>query len=864
MSVKEIRITDEYTNFIVSDVSSTQALKEGNTEPLYNKRTIFTKDYTQKLFERTKEASYILPPNIRYMQPLETGSLVIVEEPPALRTIFVRFSIGGEIKRAKGKKCLELYDPDKTYRNNMDLRSEKTKYHSFTLAMPYVIHFLNFGKTYQFQGGSVFFRKNQMRGFADVLYKAPLMNINDGQNVCYGSGPDFGTKLSLNLAVENVLNGWWSSVYNTDYTYNYNEYISKGIEGLTSYMEWQYYSKQNPLFIYDIPWILHENNVSDQLERSKKYYHGHKDINRGLHAFTSVMTVPIATGKTAKIGKRVKKEKPLAKDICQSTMAYDDNKQEYPLEVGFQFKNKKGDPITIDCFNGILNTGIITSVQLDRNGKCETWKVNKKVWNYIIQSHRTLNYEDSTMLNGVKVKTGDIISLQDPIYKVKSYRRVGLIRQGRSHDKREIQLSGNYYFEDKIKDVALMSLDAPEYNGIKLKVGEEYIGVFQEDGMAGVLLRASFIQYKNVDIDSSGKIIFAFEDRMREPYNIRSENPNSSLYKQKDLRPITTFPFYSGFSLYCPRSSSSKPEDYLYTHSGRIISDMRFNYRAMSPDYSGYTENLITKDRFFISGPTDQEYTIGETVIHVNFRDPVETLRVKRITSFIRNKENGNIDFLLEDKNGKMTTHNYIDASKGKIFTGSIRKIVSNINDIYAGTKIVPKAKESGIPGYTKKSVNIIIGFITDTGGEPMVLCSNCTTLWFSDLIEKFELHKFDSKEWKTLEHMPIELSKIKAQPGDLLNGDGVYTGVGNYYLAFLQDYSRMRFIPDAFVNSPNVYPDSYTFDKYTEGHTLFSGLPAPRVSKSTELFSGIPNMFGLIHEVPQSPFKFPEELRRI
>ncbi|MHA1802240.1 MAG: hypothetical protein ACTSWJ_10930, partial [Candidatus Heimdallarchaeaceae archaeon] len=263
----------------------------------------------------------------------------------------------------------------------------------------------------------------------------------------------------------------------------------------------------------------------------------------------------------------------------------------------------------------------------------------------------------------------------------------------------------------------------------------------------------------------------------------------------------------------------------------------------------------------FISGPVDQEYKIGETVICVDFRDPVETLRVKDITSFIRNKETGNIDFVLKDKDGKVTTHKYIDGTRGTIHTGSIRKIVSNINGVYSGTKIV--AKESGRSCFPKKATNIIIGFITDTGGEPMVLCSNCATLWFSDL-ENFELYEMGSERWKTLEHAPIEMSKIRPQSGDTLLGDGVYTGDNHYYLSFLEGYSRFRFIPENYVNVMGLYADSYAYDKYTEQHTLFSTLPAPRIQKNESTFPGIPNMFGLVHERPSSPFKFTEGIRRI
>ena len=862
-SVKEIRINDKYTNFLVSTITSPKDLETGETEPVYKKRTIFTEDFSKKLFQNSADAQ-ILPPNVRYLERLEKGSIVIVEEPPAIRTIFIRFDIKQELNRAKLKKCLELYDPDKYYRKKQYLDGNED-YYRFTLAMPYIIHFLAFGLGNNFMGGSIFFRKSQLRGLADGLYKAPFTNINAGQNICYGSNRKFSEKSSLNLAVENVLNSWWSSVFNTDYSYNYNLYVSKGIEGLTSYLEWQYYSKKNPLFIYDVPWVEFTNQVEQQISKTREYFHGRlPPEEKSFSAFTKVLSIPIVTGKTKKVGNRTKRTVVISKDICQSYVALDAKFNEYVLEVGHQFENNKGEKITIDCFNGISKTSSITSIQIDRNGKCETWRATDKVWDYIISAHRKLNYESKAIVDGVEVKTGDIISLTDPIYKTKTYRRVGLIRKSRDNKELEIQLSGNYYFGNKLKDISLLSFDKPKFNDLELVKGKEYVLISTRHDRPSLICKAVRRKFRNIDVTPSGNILFTFQDQSGESFNVNIENQNTQVLLEKDLKPITTLPFYSGFGLFDVVESINVKKT-LGSYRGRIVnmSNVRLLRASNRRSTPSQIHKLVNKNRFFISGPVDQEYKIGDTVISVDFLHPLETLKIRTITSFVTNKETGDINFILKDKHGKVYTHNYIDGQSGSIRTGSVRKIVNNINGIHAGTKII--AKESKIARFPKKDVNIIIGFIIDTGGEPMVLCSNCSTLWFSDL-EKFELYPIKSKKWKTLEHTPIDLSKFKLQSGDLLVGATSFSSNNHSYLAFIDRYTRLRSIPESYVNTvSNSFMDSYPVPKLSNGMITFATLPTPRLyGTRREISGGIPNMFGLIYDDPNSTLKFEKELRRI
>ena len=861
----ELRINKEYTNLLVTQKPESLPSDDlSSTIPLYNRRTIFTKDFMNKIMASKNESPLILPPNVRYIERSDQYITVLVEEPPAIRTIFVSKSMGDEVNRARSKNALELYDPDKIYRSG----KKDGSHYSFTLAMPYVLHFLSFGPNHSFAGGYVFFRKSQLRGFADELYKAPLNNINESQNICYGSGAHRDSHPSLSLAVEAVLNSWWSSVFNTDYTYNSTLYTKKGIEGLTSFMEWQYYSRKNPLFVYDVPWIKYANSVGQQLDNLRSYYHRReRSANSGINQLMKIVSKPTESGEKATVGKRSKREYDICNDICQSYIARDKNRQSYVLEVGFEFKNNKGESLIIDSFNGIVQGPVIKSIQIDRNGKSEIWKATDAVWNYIVESHRTSNYEkEITVDKNVKIKTGDIIELKDPIYQSKTYRKVGLIRRSRDKSNSceyEVQLSGNYYFDNKIQDVKIITLDEPEFQGIKLKAGDEYVYAPVEPGTCALLVKMYKYTFSEMDINSSGSIVFRFRDYRGERFTLSTRNNNqSTLLLPDQIRPIRTNPFYSGFQLFISRSSGDV-RDYFYTYNGRILC-YQASYRKITRDYLSMTQHIVKKDKFFLDGPVPQEFKIGDNVVLVDYNNPVEMLRVKTITSFIHNSENGNIDFVLSDKDGNMHRHTYVIGETGTVHTGSIRKIVSTVNRISSGTKIV--AKTSEYPCFKKGSVNIIIGFITDTGGEPMVLCSNTATLWMSDIQDndKFERCTMKNKKWKTLKHEPIQISKIETQVGDIVKGDGVHMSATDYYVVKTEEYVRPRLIPHNIFNSGTNYPESYTFDKYVDKYTTFAGLPAPRVAKSDSYIKGYPNMFGLIFEDQRSMFYFNENLRRV
>jgi len=79
------------------------------------------------------------------------------------------------------------------------------------------------------------------------------------------------------------------------------------------------------------------------------------------------------------------------------------------------------------------------------------------------------------------------------------------------------------------------------------------------------------------------------------------------------------------------------------------------------------------------------------------------------------------------------------------------------------------KCTQAKISNFPKKDINIIVAFLTEGLEEPLVLCSNGCTLWYSTVIEYFKIIPISSPKWKDLEHVPFDPKKINPQNGDVM-----------------------------------------------------------------------------------------------
>jgi len=832
--LQEIRINSKYANILYSDYGTS---KKGKSTPKIRKKTMFTEDYASRFFPTS---TTIIPPNCRYIEKVHQGNIVIIEEPPAFRTIKAAFNIDDEIYRLEDRGKIEEYG----YQNYMRDHSSPFK---FTLAFPYVLFILYINDYYELNMSEVYLRTQQMSGISDYLLKMPMYNISDTQGICLGSSASMRHR-SLLHAIQNIIMTFWSAEFNTDYNYNYEAY--RNVSQVNTYLEWQYLSKENPMFIYDVDWIKMPYTVGEAIKRIKRNNHIPYTNKVDYHDLSQMFFTATDSGIELKPYKRARKKYKLFFDTAQGVYL-DSN---IFINVGDPFVFKNGKVCHIDSFGGFLEADQINFIQVDLNGKKILMKLTNKVKLFLLEQTKKARFaEEATLSNGVIIKPDDILS-----HTLKTgsqlYKKVEYIRRCRD-GQLEAKLGADFYLVDGIENGKIIDVDSPEIFGLKLKKGQEYIYLDYND-QATPLRSCNIVKYQGIDVGRRNDLLLSFKLKDRsEPLNMKFDKIyNKPPLYEKDSLPSIPGIFRVGRKILSTQSSGDR--SLLMDRSWKINNQILFiggNMRLVKPQPS-FTKALIKDNTFSIVGPEyDVSFTIGDKVVVSNWTDPIKMLTIKTIQGFVYNKETGDISFALEDKKGILTHEQYINGQDGVIYIGRIRKITNRVGRLQAGTKII--ANEVSIPNFPKKDVNIIIGFLIDTGTEPLVLCSNCCTLWLTDVITKFDKVKMKAKRWKNLQHAPIDVSKIKFQAGDIVNGNRDYLTKFGFILH--APSRRLRATPLEYYN--DTYPPDYTFDRYFAKDCMFDYILSPRISpskiKTHGFISGHINFHGSFVETRDSHF---------
>ena len=140
------------------------------------------------------------------------------------------------------------------------------------------------------------------------------------------------------------------------------------------------------------------------------------------------------------------------------------------------------------------------------------------------------------------------------------------------------------------------------------------------------------------------------------------------------------------------------------------------------------------------------------------------------------------------------------------------------------------------------------------------MLCSNGCTLWYSTVMEKFELISPKSRKWKTLQPAPLDLSKIKYQPGDIVRQSSHLDRAG-YLIAV--PYKNKT--PKAIDLGSLSFINTYTLNKQFVQNTIFDSIPNPRLSASDIEQLGMTRgeydfHGGMIYENKHALYKFVNE----
>jgi hypothetical protein len=265
----DIRMNRNYTSLVLTNQETEESSKD-HTKTLPTKRlkVLPTFDYLTKYNEGLISTSNILPPGCRYIEKEQTGgAIVVIEEPPQFRTVALAMNFDMMFQEIKSRKLLEQYGLPEDWLSSAkeNPQSRDGSYYQLNLAFPYVIFIIHIDKNYQVTSAYPFLRINQMVGLSDFLLKIPLSNINDNQKICFGNRLNADKYDSVASAAQHAVDVFWTSIFNTDYTYNLRAY--EDIAGVSNFLEWQHLSRTDPMFIYRVDWIKYAHNIKYYIDR---------------------------------------------------------------------------------------------------------------------------------------------------------------------------------------------------------------------------------------------------------------------------------------------------------------------------------------------------------------------------------------------------------------------------------------------------------------------------------------------------------------------------------------------------------------------------------------------------------------------
>ena len=364
--IDEIRINNGYASRLGSDYGEIFDKKDPST-PAVRKNIMRTDAYLKKFIKQFSEEGNVptlYPPNCRMIKTYPNGpTVVVVEEPPAMRSIRVRMDMSRDSESLKNKKQWELFGYENFFKENK-------KPYTFMLAIPYVIHVLQFNGT-AFNRGKVYFRPKPLLGMSDVLYRPPLLNTSGNMGVCYGDAVYKGPKSGIAKEAEHAQKVFWAAEFNPDYIENYNEYSETA--GLCDYFTWQYYSQQNPMFVYTADWILYHKPI-DEVIRNIEHNNRLDRAMIGYKTFTDIFSSPTVSDKKVKVGSR-KAERRLVYDVCNGWYP----ERDLPTFIGDPLPYSKDRIAYLDSFIGIEGYSDPKYVRLLVDNKRPVLKLNKKV-----------------------------------------------------------------------------------------------------------------------------------------------------------------------------------------------------------------------------------------------------------------------------------------------------------------------------------------------------------------------------------------------------------------------------------------------------------------------------------------------------
>ena len=848
-------------------------------EPIINRKLITFERLKENLNERILKSESpqkgpefsLMPMNCRLVTPLSHEyTLYVIETAPEIRTITTSVDQNNFISILKSTGEWDEY-------GYTGMEKPKGEYHaspwSFNLAFPYCVYLIGLssggreGKNCLFQ---IFFRNMPLRGLGDMLYKAPLYNIPDSQNACLGHRTT--TERDPLLHIEQLLQHFWGTEYNNDYIDNVQLYQRVPIAN--NYFIWQHISKTNPMEIFRVDWIPFMT-LKKQIEKFKHDYREGRRKNAKLF-YTIEDFTSIFSSETIVQQKKINEDEE-PRTLIEGVSNYISlGYHTLYIEDSFKIKNKRF--FIVSFMSDDEYSYEVSHLKVfDANQNIKIIKLTNKIKSLIIKSIEKDNFILSTSVDGITIKRGDIVKIVTAGGYIR-YRKILHMRYNLD-GKLEARLGSDNFIVEKLKIAEVMDLDEPKIYGVLVDKEIEYIWLTHLRRMQqGRLLKYNKGKYCDTTVNDSGGMEHVFETiQGNNKHHIspdpgNTENDHKLIYRSDELR---RFPFIYRQGI---RFVSYNDEHEYNLHSYAIANDA-----TLTPGEDGIQHlpqiNDISRSILYNEGQSiliegldgDLHFSIGEKVIVPDWSNPLEMLKYKTIKGFntIEDEDNSSkMEVILENKDASIFSRTLISRSnrpysvKSWIDLGAMYRVTNIYGELKAGMKI--KAKEPRISNFPMKDVNIIIGILTDLGIEesPLVLCSNGCTLWYEDVIEKFNIIEFSDSKWKKLEHVPLIVSKIKPQAGDFYAR--IYEPKNPYFLCYdtIGNNSLKAVYYQQSAESYEYRASSRTFNVDMKRNAIPYGILGPRYSHSQLIdmprVSGFASPFLTITESRRSRHRFP------
>lgn len=747
-----IRITNPITTLTID-----QVIKDGDSIPVIQEKEISTDTFLDKcngLFGHVNDDPFILPRKCRFSKkytPKEDSQafLFIIEEEPTVRTIRVNLPMEAPIERLRKEGNLERFGYE-----NFELKLSGDPYF-FRLSFPYVIHVLlltlSVEQTPTFTHW-VFYRLAPLKSTFDYLLRPNLCNIDGAYKVCPGDYKIKETRIPD--MVDEYLHHFWSSIFNKDYSTHYMYYDED--EFICDFLHWQHYSATDPSFFFNVDWVDIEKPLNEIIEKAEQHH------NLRTFSYFSLETLTQFIESPNLVHRNVKPNVSFSNWVDSLWL------DTIQLSIGdkIQIRNK------VFYIKEFLKVSRISYILVeDINGKeyklRDTYKLREVLARTLLKDRKEINIT----VDNVTYSIGDLIVIESPP-SFRGYAKIASILRNRAGKIILVVDNGRKYILDNIK---IQKFNEKEIiiNGQVLK-SEDKILLLSKRSTSNYFATYEEAIFKRVVFDYGA---LSYDFAKSDPYyggRMRTQRINDYQMKEWSFLQVNSANYTIVPYLVLSGRLYKTPGNFLlYNGQAYVRNVHNFEFGTFDEIKTFVTENQI-------SFPFLKSFNVGDRICIALWDEPNEMLKLRQITRFIIDDTQKKV--LVETNDGTNIRQDPI-VIDNKILYASFRHIETEYKGLNSGMVIKPK--RIGISCFPKKSNYRIIGFIhVNFTPVPMVLMSNCCTLWPFQIVEDFELTNDINVE-------EPDISKIKVQDHDLLSLDsGQY---GDHILLYEQRFAGLR-----------------------------------------------------------------------